>query len=89
MGSDLLRVHDNILYSYDATYIWDNEPRNKAVRDALEEAIHRGLSVVVWPKLDIKDLNDMSQAGLNVLALVQNNTFRGLQAELEFTRWKR
>jgi transcription elongation factor Elf1 len=89
MGSDLLRIHDSVTYSYDAVYIWDNEPRNKDLCKILYEAIIRGLKVVIWPKsLQEKDLNDMSQAGLNVLELVKNNTYQGLRAELEYSQWK-
>lgn len=90
MGSDLVRVYDNVLYSYNAVLIWDNEPRNKDVCRTLLGAIMQKLSVVIWPdKLAEKDLNDMAKVGMNVLELVQNHTFQGLRAELEFARWKR
>lgn len=90
MGSDLLRIHDNIMYSYNATYIWDNEARNKDICKHIEEAIYRKLKVVIWPNgLQEKDLNDMAQAGLNVSELVQQHTYQGLRAELEFTRWRK
>jgi len=89
MDSDLLRIRDKYFAEHAAVYVWDNEPRNKAVVENLGAAIEQGLSVVIWPKtMAQKDLNDMSQAGYSVETLVRENTFRGLRAELEFSRWK-
>ena len=90
MDSDLLRIHEQYLSHHTAVYIWDNEPRNLTVSKNLKEAIMMGLPVVVWPEgMKEKDLNEMSQAGHDVEAVVKAHTFRGLRAELEYMRWKR
>jgi hypothetical protein len=90
MDSDLLRMHEKYFLNHHAVYIWDNEPRNPTIAKNLLAAIKAGLPVVVWPdSLAEKDLNDMSQAGYTIPALVEQHTFRGLRAELEYQRWNR
>lgn len=89
MDSDLLRLHEKYFSNHTAVYVWDNEPRNAAVTANLHRAIKYGLSVVVWPSsLKEKDLNEMAQAGHAVPQLVEQHTYRGLRAELEFRRWR-
>lgn len=90
MDSDLLRLHDKYFQQHAGVYVWDNEPRNAAVSANLYRAIKANLPVVIWPaSVKEKDLNDMAKAGYNTTTLVQQHTFRGLRAELEFLRWKR
>lgn len=90
MGADLLHLHDHYLSGYRAVYIWDNEPRNLDVSRHLQAAIARGLSVVIWPSsIQQKDLNDMAQAGVDLLPLITAHTYHGLRANLEFLRWKK
>lgn len=90
MDSDLLRLHDKYLHTYTATYVWDNEPRNEAIVKNMSRAIKAGLSVVIWPQgLQEKDLNDMAHAGHSVVDIVQQYTFQGLRAELEYQQWIR
>lgn len=90
MGSDLLQLHDRYLSLCAPVYVWDNEPRNRDVTCHLHTAIKRGLRVVIWPQfVQEKDLNDMVRAGHDVLAIVQQHTYHGLRAELEFLRWKK
>ena len=90
MGSDLERVHQNLLQDEDVVYVWDNEPRNPAIVRGLDKAIKRNEAVVIWPtNFEIKDLNDMHRAGIQVPKLVRERTFKGLTAQLEFSRWKK
>lgn len=90
MDSDLMRMHEKYFLNYHAVYVWDNEPRNATIAKNLLAAIKAGLPVVVWPStLQEKDLNDMSKAGYTVPDLVQQHTFRGLRAELEYQQWIR
>lgn len=90
MDADLLRLRDKYFSHHAAVYVWDNEPRNKAVVANLQRAIADGVSVVVWPDwVREKDLNEMSQAGYTINTLIQEHTYQGLRASLEFQRWNR
>ena len=73
-------------------YIWvyDNEPRNRQIVDRIEAAINRGDKVVIWPDGIVeKDINDMVLGGQKVQTLVQSNTYKGLQAKLKLSQWKK
>lgn len=67
--------------------IWDNEPRNKEITKKIQTAIRDGESVVIWRQHHPKDPNDMIRAGLDPAQLIQQHTYRGLTAELEFQTW--
>lgn len=70
--------------------IYDNEPRNAEIMKKLEKSIKMGYNVVIWPdNLDYKDINDMVKAGLKVSEIINEHTFKGLRAELEYKRWKK
>ena len=72
-------------------YIWvyDNEPRSRQITDKLSKSIDAGDSVVIWPRsIKEKDLNDMSNSGVNVQSVVQSNVYQGLKAKLQLSNWK-
>ena len=72
-------------------YIWvyDNEPRSKQITDKLSKSIDHGDKVVIWPtRIEQKDINDMSNAGINVQSVVQSNVYQGLKAKLKLSDWK-
>lgn len=90
MDADLLRLHTKYFTGHATVFVWDNEPRNAVIATNLHKTIAAGLPVVIWPtSMKEKDLNDMVRAGYNVTEIVQQHTFRGLRAELEFLRWRR
>ena len=71
-------------------WVYDNEPRSKEITERLSTAIARGDSVVIWPTgIEEKDINDMILAGHDVQSIVESNTYSGLEANLQFTTWKR
>lgn len=70
-------------------FVWDNEPRNKEIVKHLKNAIALGWKVVIWPSGLGKDLNDMANAGVDVVKLVKSRIFSGLHAELEFSVWQK
>ncbi len=76
-----------------ATYVFDNEPRNKEIVARMEKVANRGDKVVIWPqKLPGKDINDLVLAGLSpkiVSDILVANTYQGLDAKLALTIWKR
>jgi transcription elongation factor Elf1 len=71
-------------------WVYDNEPRSKEITERISSAIARGDSVVIWPTgIEEKDINDMILAGHDVQSIVESNTYSGLEANLQFTNWKR
>ena len=71
-------------------WVYDNEPRSKEITARISNAITRGDSVVIWPTgIEEKDINDMILAGHDVQSIVESNTYSGLEANLQFTTWKR
>ena len=71
-------------------WVYDNEPRSKEITERISNAIARGDSVVIWPTgIEEKDINDMILAGHDVQSIVESNTYSGLEANLQFTTWKR
>lgn len=74
----------------DLVYILDNEPRNKEICNRLSKLIDKGERVVIWPKsIHQKDINDMVISGIQVKDILNNNTFKGLEAKVKFTEWKK
>jgi hypothetical protein len=74
----------------DPVWIYDNEPRNREILSRIERNINNGERVVIWPTtIGEKDINDMVLAGLDVQSLVESNIYKGLEAKLKFTNWKR
>ena len=75
------------------TMIFDNQPRNKEVCGLIEKQIKAGNKVCLWPDvIHEKDINEMILAGLskeNITQIIHENTFQGLEAELEFNEWRR
>ena len=71
-------------------WVYDNEPRNPEITARISSTIAKGDSVVIWPSNVIeKDINDMVLAGHDVQSIVESNTYSGLEANLQFTTWKR
>ena len=71
-------------------WVYDNEPRSKEITERISSPIARGDSVVIWPTgIEEKDINDMILAGHDVQSIVESNTYSGLEANLQFTTWKR
>ena len=71
-------------------WVYDNEPRSKEITTRISNTIARGDSVVIWPSsVDEKDINDMVLAGHDVQSIVESNIYKGLEANLKFTNWKR
>lgn len=75
------------------TIVYDNEPRNKYIVEAIEKAISFGYSVCIWPgDMEHKDINDMINAGMTaqqIQQLIDRHTYRDLLAKMMVTQWKR
>jgi transcription elongation factor Elf1 len=74
-----------------AVFVFDAEPRNKEIHKRMEKVIKNGYKICIWPSFDLpgKDINDMYLAGLDVEKLIEDHTFKGLQAELKFAAWRK
>ena len=76
-------------------YIWifDNEPRNRENINRIEKIINRGEKVVIWPSSIIKkDINDLIMEGMSeddLMNIIKNNTYSGLEAKVKFNQWKK
>ena len=71
-------------------WVYDNEPRSKEITSRIASTIAKGDSDVIWPSnIYEKDINDMVLAGHDVQTIVESNIYKGLEATLKFTTWKR
>ena len=71
-------------------YVYDNEPRNKEIIERIDKCITGGEQVVIWPKgVDQKDINDMILAGHDIMSILKNSTYSGLEGTLKLTHWKK
>jgi len=76
----------------DAIYVIDNQPRNKSVVYILEQLINANVKVCIYPYDWVEiDINDMikSRGRKQVLAMISENIFSGLKAQLLFNYWKK
>ena len=81
----------SVLNKNQITLIFDNEPRNTQIVKMYDDAINDGYSVVIWPTSPERkeDINDLVLAGKNPIQIIKKNTFNGLNAKLEFFKWKK
>jgi hypothetical protein len=73
--------------------IYDNEPRNRDIVNAIDKCIKKGYNVCIWPK-DVaeKDINDMIKVGKSygeILKIIERNSFKDLTAQLMLQQWKK
>ena len=74
----------------DVVYVLDNEPRNKQIVDRYEKLIDQGRCVVIWDsEIKEKDINDMVMSGRDVQRVVECNAYKGLEAKIKLTSWKK
>lgn len=73
--------------------VYDNEPRNKDIVNAIEHTIDQGFAVCIWPdSVKEKDVNDMILAGrtpVEVQGIIDDNTFSGLSAKMRLVSWRK
>lgn len=68
----------------------DNQPRNPEVADITKKYVDLGYQVCIWPEsVAEKDINDMVLAGLDVQELIDANTYSGLMAKLQYSKWRK
>ena len=74
-----------------AIFVFDAEPRNKEIHKRIERLIKAGHRVCIWPsKVPGKDINEMILNGMNnVEEVIRENTYKGLEASLRLTAWRK
>lgn len=92
-NSDLCSCLNKLGLCPDAVLMFDNEPRNKEIVSLMSEAIKQNKKICIWPNTVLeKDINEMILAGTStedLLNIIDNRTFSGLNAELELSQWKK
>ena len=74
----------------DATWVYDNEPRNREIVQRISDTIDRGEKVIIWPSgMEEKDINDMILSGHDIMSILKNNIYSNLEAKVKFNNWKR
>jgi predicted RNA-binding Zn-ribbon protein involved in translation (DUF1610 family) len=74
----------------DCVWVYDNEPRNSEIHNRISKIIDHGEKVIIWPSfIEQKDINDMVLAGLNIMDVLESNTYSGLEAKIKFNNWKK
>lgn len=75
------------------TMVFDNQPRNQEVCKLIERQIDAGEKVVIWPEYVYeKDVNEMIMSGLTkteIQSIINDNTVQGLEARLQFMKWRK
>ena len=73
--------------------ISDNEPRNNNIVKQILKCIKNGFNVCLLPEsFPGKDINEAVLKGMSkpqILRIIEENTFNGLRAEMEFNRWRK
>lgn len=75
------------------TIVFDNQPKNTELCKLMHKYIKDGFSICIWPEtIQGKDINDMVLGGykpVEIQNIINDNTYKGLAAELKFTNWKK
>ena len=91
VGSSNLTVA--LQYVKNHVLVYDNQPRNKEIVREIKSAIAADATVCIWPNnIEEKDINEMILAGKTqdeIFTIINKNTFRGLEAMINFNKWKK
>ena len=73
--------------------VFDNQPKNTEICRLMKKYIDLQYSICIWPEdINGKDINEMVLSGLTrqcVSDIIVNNTFKGLQAQMKLSSWKK
>lgn len=90
-GSALKKIQGQ-LPKQNCVLVYDAQPRNKELVSQIRGAISLGYTVALCPETGYKDINLMVQNGIlpvDIKKMIDENTFQGLAAEMQFSRWKK
>jgi DNA primase len=93
VGADIDKMFFISNYDVDFVMVYDNEKRNKQIVDRIENAIDSHFPVVIWPDTIVeKDINELILGGITeneIIKIIKNNTYSGLEAKAKLISWKR
>jgi ssDNA-binding Zn-finger/Zn-ribbon topoisomerase 1 len=90
VGADFDKMFFITNFESEFIMVYDNEKRNKQIVERMGKAIEWKFPIVIWPSdVQEKDINDMVLSGLDVQNMLECNTYRGLEAKVKLTNWKR
>jgi transcription elongation factor Elf1 len=76
-----------------AVLVMDNEPRSTEITKFISKYIDLGYEVCMFPDTMLeKDINEMITSGKTteqIIDIIDNNTFSGIEARLKFTQWRK
>jgi hypothetical protein len=78
----------------DITYIPDSDVRNKDIMKIARKIISMGAKICMLPKEYLgKDINELvvnyELTKDKLMDIIKHNTYSGLEAELQFTKWSK
>lgn len=92
-GTSFNKIDELSLNKSLATFIIDNQPRNKEVTAVYSKLIDAGYNVMIWPKhIEYKDINDLvlsETLNIPLTEFIDKNTHTGLRARIEYNNWKK
>ena len=89
-GTSFGKLDELNLNKNNAVIVIDNQPRNREVVNIYDKYIAKGFKVCIWPSgLEEKDINDMVLSGYDPQSIIDSNTFSGLMAKINFTKWRK
>ena len=93
LGLDGSVILPEVIQNKEIIFVIDNEPRNKTVVKIIGQLIQNKFNVVIWPnRIKEKDINDMILSGKTtkqIVEIIKQNTYNGLEAQLKFNEWKK
>ena len=87
-GADL-SAYRKMFENIDVVFIYDNEKRNKEIVKKMDRIIANNQKIVIWPRHVIqKDINDMILNNVDVMNIIEHNTYQGLTAKTKLLEFK-
>ena len=87
-GADL-SAYRKMFENTDVVFIYDNEKRNKEIIKKMDRIIADNYKIVIWPKhVTEKDINDMILNNIDVMNIIEQNTYQGLTAKTKLLEFK-
>jgi hypothetical protein len=93
-GNSKLESTEKFISKDRTTLIYDREPRNPEICRNILHSINNGFSICLLPsKFDGKDVDQIflnhQLTEESLISIVNDHTYSGLSAKLEFNRWKK
>lgn len=91
VGSSYPEIMPTKIASSKLVFAFDNEPRNAELHNMMEKVIDYGHSIVIWPNIKEKDINEMvlKHGYDKTKEMLDNNIYSGNSARLKFLSWRK